>query len=147
MDFIFFWGKRMFTLLFDGREKVMLTRYTGVLSSEDIAALDEYVRGFVAREGFYVRSIFDLTGVEVFAISRPKLLLRGRKLRINPGQDRVFVAPQHEIYELYRDDAQAQLDLGNGKMMVVKCLDEALRLLRLHDPDFQLVMRRDELMA
>src|SRR5882757_3213644 len=137
----------MFTVLFDAREKVMLTRYTGVLSSKDIAALDEYVRGFVAREGFYVRSIFDLTGVEVFAISRPKLLRRGRKLRINPGQDRVFVAPQHEIYELYRDYAQAQLDLGNGKMMVVQRFDEALRLLQLHDPDFQPVMRRAESMA
>jgi hypothetical protein len=135
----------MFTLLFDAREKVMLTRYTGVLSSEDIAALDEYVRGFVAREGFYVRSIFDLTSVEVFAISRPKLLLRGRKLRINPGQDRVFVAPQHEIYELYRDYAQAQLDLGNGKMMVVQRFDEALRLLGLRDPNFQPLMRRASL--
>jgi hypothetical protein len=135
----------MFTVLFDAREKVMLTRYTGVLSSKDIAALDEYVRGFVAREGFYVRSIFDLTGVEVFAISRPKLLRRGRKLRINPGQDRVFVAPQHEIYELYRDYAQAQLDLGNGKMMVVQRFDEALRLLGLHDPNFQPLLRRASL--
>ena len=140
-------GGEMFTVFFEAREKVMLTRYTGVLSSDDIAALDEFVRGFVAREGFYVRSIFDLTGVEVFAIPRPQLLKRGRKLRINPGQDRVFVAPQHEIYELYREYAQGQLDVGNGKMMVVKCVDAALHLLRLHDPDFQPVMRRADLMA
>jgi hypothetical protein len=140
-------SREMFTLFFEAREKVMLTRYTGVLSSDDIAALDEFVRGFVAREGFYVRSIFDLTGVEVFAIPRPQLFKRGRKLRINPGQDRVFVAPQHEIYELYRDYAQLQLEVGNGKAMVVKCLDEALRLLQLHDPDFQPVMRRAESMA
>jgi hypothetical protein len=140
-------GGEMFTVFFEAREKVMLTRYTGVLSSDDIAALDEFVRGFVAREGFYVRSIFDLTGVEVFVIPRPQLLRRGRKLRINPGQDRVFVAPQHEIYELYRDYAQLQLEVGNGKAMVVKCLDEALRLLQLHDPDFQPVMRRAESMA
>jgi hypothetical protein len=52
------------------------------------------------------------------------------------------VAPQHEIYELYRDYAQLQLEVGNGNAMVVKCLDEAFRLLRLHDPDFQPVMRR-----
>jgi hypothetical protein len=137
----------MFTLFFEAREKVMLTCYTGVLSSDDIAALDEFVRGFVAREGFYVRSIFDLTGVEAFGIPRPRLFERGRKLRINPGQDRVFVAPQHEIYELYRDYARLQLEVGNGKAMVVKCLDEALRLLQLHDPDFQPVMRRAESMA
>src|SRR5260370_12959656 len=107
----------MFTLFFEAREKVMLTRYTGVLSSDDIAALDEFVRGFVAREGFYVRTIFDLTGVEVFAIPRPQLLKRGRKLRLNPGQDLVFLAPQHEFYELYREYLHCQLDIGNSKIM------------------------------
>src|SRR5260370_38822054 len=98
----------MFTLFFEAREKVMLTRYTGVLSYDDIAALDEFVRGFVAREGFYVRSIFDLTGVEVFAIPRPQLLRRGRKLRNNPAQDRAFVTPQHAIYGIYRENAHGQ---------------------------------------
>jgi hypothetical protein len=94
----------MFTLLFDAREKVMLTRF----SADDIASLDEYVAGFVAREGIYVRNIFDFTGVEAFGVSRPRLLERGKKLRTNPGQDRVVVAPQQGTYELFRDYAQAQ---------------------------------------
>src|SRR5260370_7130370 len=126
----------MFTLFFEAREKVMLTCYTGVLSSDDIAALDEFVRGFVAREGFYVRSIFDLTGVEAFAIPRLRLFERGRKLRINPGQARVFVAPQHEIFELYRDSAQLQLGVGNATAIPVTCLHEALRPLPFSDPSF-----------
>jgi hypothetical protein len=97
----------MFTILFEAREKVMLTRYSGVFSSEDISSLDEFVAGFIAREGIYVRNIFDFTAVEAVAIPRPRLLERGRKPRTNPGQDRVVVAPQHEIYELFRDYAQA----------------------------------------
>ena len=126
----------MFTLFFEPRHRVMLTRYSVVLSSEDLETVDAFVAGFVAREG-YVRSIYDLTDVKAFAIPRSKLLERGRKLRMNPGQDRVFVVPQPEIHELYREYAQAQLDVGNGELMTVQTLAEALRLLELHDPDFQ----------
>jgi hypothetical protein len=135
----------MFTLLFDAREKVMLTRYSGVFSADDIASLDQYVAGFIAREGIYVRNIFDFTAVEAVAISRPRLLERGRKPRTNPGQDRVVVAPQQYTYELFRDYARAQLDIGNGTMMVVQRFEEALRLLRLHSPNFELLMRRESL--
>ena len=71
----------MFTLLFEAREKVLLTRYSGVFSPDDIASLDEYVAAFIAREGIYVRNIFDFTDVEAFGISRLRLLERGRKLR------------------------------------------------------------------
>jgi hypothetical protein len=116
-----------------------------VFSADDIASLDEYVAGFIAREGIYVRNIFDFTDVEAFGVSRPRLLERGRKLRTNPGQDRVVVAPQQYTYELFRDYAQAQLDIGNGTMMVVQRFEEALRLLRLHSPNFQLLMRRESL--
>jgi hypothetical protein len=130
-------GQGMFTLLFAAREKVMLTRYSGVFSSDDISALDEFVAGFVAREGHYVRSIFDFTAVKAIAVPRPKLLERGRRARMNPDQDRVVVAPQEEIYEIYCDYAQGQLDIGNGKLMVVRTLPEALRLLGLSNPDFQ----------
>ena len=96
-------------------------------------------------EKIYVRNIFDFTAVEAVAIPRPRLLERGRKPRTNPGQDRVVVAPQHEIYELFRDYAQAQLDIGNGIMMVVQRFEDALRLLGLRDPNFQPLMRRTSL--
>jgi|SRR6266404_54264 len=136
---ITFGGQGVFTVLFEARDRVMLTRYSGLLTSEDLAALDEFVAGFVTREG-YIRSIFDFTNVETFAIPHTRLLERGRKLRMNPGQDRVFVAPQREIHELYRDYAKGQLNFGNGEMMVVETMADAFRLLDLHDPDFQPVM-------
>jgi hypothetical protein len=132
----------MFTILFEAREKVMLTRYSGVFSSDDISSHDEFVAGFIAREGIYLRTIFDFTAVEAVAIPRQRLLERGKKLRTNPGQDRIVVAPQQDIYELFRDYAQAQLDIGNGKMMVVQRFDEALRLLGLRDPNFQPLLRK-----
>lgn len=126
----------MFTLFFESREKVLLVRYSGVFTSEDISMLDAVTVGIVAQEG-YVRSIFDCTDVRIVAISRSSLSERARKLRMNPGKDRVTVAPQQEIYELFRDYAQAQLDFGNGELMVVRTLGEALEMLRLSNPDFQ----------
>jgi hypothetical protein len=126
----------MFTLFFESREKVLLVRYSGVFTSEDISMLDAATVGIVAQEG-YVRSIFDCTDVRIVAISRSRLSERARKLRMNPGKDRVTVAPQQEIYELFRDYAQAQLDFGNGELMVVRTLGEALEMLRLRNPDFQ----------
>jgi hypothetical protein len=130
----------VFTVLFEPRDRVTLTRYSGLLSPEDLATLDNFVAAFVAREG-YVRSIFDFTDVETFAIPRSRLVERGRKPRMNPGQDRVFVTPQQEIRELYRDYAQVQRDFGNGEMMVVQTMAEALLLLGLHNPDFQHLWR------
>jgi hypothetical protein len=128
--------REMFTLFFESREKVLLVRYSGVFTSEDISMLDAVTVGIVAQEG-YVRSIFDCTDVRIVAISRSSLSERARKLRMNPGKDRVTVAPQQEIYELFRDYAQAQLDFGNGELMVVRTLGEALEMLRLSNPDFQ----------
>ena len=75
----------MFTVLLEPRDKVMLIRYSGVLSAEDLSTLDAFVAGYVAREG-YVRSIFDFTDVETFAIPRSRLVERGRKPRICSGR-------------------------------------------------------------
>lgn len=126
----------MFRLLFEGRERVLLTRYSGVFSSDDITKLDAIVVEFVAREG-YVRNIFDFTDVDGMAIPRTRLFERGRRPRMNPGKDRVIVAPQHEIQQLYGDYARAQIDIGNGKLMIVQTLTEAFDQLRLRSPDFK----------
>jgi hypothetical protein len=126
----------MFTPLFESQEKVLLVRYSGVFTSEDIAALDAATVGIVAREG-YVRSIFDCTDVQTVAIARSRLAERARKPRMNPGQDRVTVAPQQEIYGLFQEYARMQLDFGNGELMLVRTLAEALELLGLSNPDFQ----------
>jgi len=53
---------------------------------------------------------------------------------MNPGQDRVFVVPQPQIREMYTDYAQVQRDVGNGKMVLVEPLTEALHRLRLRNP-------------
>ena len=128
--------KKAVTVLFEARDRVMLTRYRGLLSPETLATVDNFVASFVAQEGYF-RNICDLSDVAIFAIPRSRLLERARKPRMNPGQDRVFVVPQPQIREIYHDYAQVRRDVGNGKMILVETLTEALRRLGLRNPDFR----------
>jgi hypothetical protein len=127
----------MFTLLFEHHHRVMMTRYSRIYSWDDISEIDAFLASFVAEHG-YVRNILDFTDVEAIAITHQRLLARGKKIRTNPGQARVIVAPpEREIYELYRDYAEAQFLIGNGEMKIVHTLTEAFRLLKLRSPQFE----------
>ena len=124
------------TVLFEARDRVMLTRYRGLLSPETLATVDNFVASFVGQQGYF-RSIYDLSDISIFAIPRSRLLERARRPRMNPGQDRVFVVPQQQIREMYHEYAQVQRDIGNGEMILVETLTEALRRLGLRNPDFR----------
>jgi hypothetical protein len=127
----------MFALLFERRDRVMLTRYSRMYSWDDISEIDAFLASFVTEHG-YVRIILDFTDVETIAISRQRLLARGKKIRTNPSQARVIVAPpEREIYELYCDYAQDQLAIGNGEMKIVHALTEAFNLLGMQNPQFE----------
>jgi hypothetical protein len=128
--------KKTVTVLFEPSDRVMMARYRGLLSPETLATVDNFVASFVGQQGYF-RSIYDLSDIAVFAIPRPRLLERARKPRMNPGQDRVFVVPQPLIREMYHDYAQVQRDIGNGEMVLVETLTEALHRLRLRNPDFR----------
>jgi hypothetical protein len=128
--------KKPVTVLFEARDRVMLARYRGLLSPETLVTVDDFVASFVGQQGYF-RSIYDFSEIAVFAIPRSRLLERARKPRMNPGQDRVFVVPQPQIREMYQDYAQVQRDVGNGEMVLVDTLTEALHRLRLRNPDFQ----------
>ncbi len=52
-------GQGLFTVLFEERDRVMLTRYYGLLSSEDLSTLDDFVAGF--RQRRYRFGDIDLT--------------------------------------------------------------------------------------
>jgi hypothetical protein len=128
--------KKAVTVLFEASDRVMLARYRGLLSPETLATVDNFVASFVGQQGYF-RSIYDLSDIAIFAIPRSRLLERARKPRMNPGQDQVFVVPQPQIREMYQDYAQVQRDIGNGEMVLVETLSEALRRLKLRNPDFR----------
>ena len=128
----------MFTLAFEHTHRVLLVRYVGIFTPEDIVQLDRSVIEFVARQG-PVRGLLDFSNVEAFAVSHTLLVERGRLVAIMPSQERVIVAPNAEIYELARSYASQQRDFGNLEPRVVLSLCDAYRLLGLDKPDFQAI--------
>lgn len=126
----------MFTLAFERTHRVLLARFSGVFSSEDIVRLDRAVIDFVTREG-PIRGLLDFSQVEAVAVPQTFFVARGRSPQIAPGQERVIVAPHPEAYELARAYASQQRDFGNLEPRVVTSLWDAYRLLGLERPEFR----------
>lgn len=126
----------MFTLAFEHMHRVLLVRFTGIFTPEDIAQLDRAVMEFAAQAG-PVRRLLDFSNIEAFAISHTLLAERGRLVAIMPSEERVIVAPNVEVYDLARAYASQQRDFGNLEPRVVMSLWDAYRLLGLNAPEFQ----------
>ena len=126
----------MFNLTFDRNHNVLLARFAGVFSSEDVESLDRALGAFISRHGF-ARGIFDFSSVEANATPQTFLTWHGRFPQLLLGQERVIVAPQQWSYELACAYAAQQRDFGNVEPQVVRSLGEACHLLRVERPDFQ----------
>jgi hypothetical protein len=79
----------------------------------------------------------DFTGIEAFAVPHTLIAERGGLAAIMPGEERVIVMPNTELYEVARAYASQQRDVGNLEPRVVSSLWDAYRLLGLDQPDFQ----------
>ncbi len=126
----------MFDLTFDRNHNVLLARFAGVFSSEDVESLDRTLTAFISRHGF-ARGIFDFSLVEANAAPQTFLAWHGRLPQILLGQERVIVAPRQWSYELACAYAAQQRDFGNMEPQVVRSLGDACHLLRVERPDFQ----------
>jgi len=71
----------MFTLAFEHTHRVLLTRFTGWLSSEDIVQLDRAVVAFVVRAG-PVRGLLDFSGIEGITAPPPFLRCEDNRRRL-----------------------------------------------------------------
>jgi len=103
---------------------VLLARFTGVFSSEDVAALDQAVIEFTARHG-PVHGLLDFTGLEATSMPMSKLLRRGYK--------RVFVVTETQGQEMAREFASEQATAGSEAPRIVSTVAEAYRLLGLSE--------------
>jgi hypothetical protein len=128
----------MFTLSYERRCNVLLARFTGVYSSEDVAALDTALVEFSARHG-PAHIIRDLSHVDGVAVPASKIVQRGQEPPISPGYGRVTVAPRPDLYETARIFGVEQRLAGNDEPKLVSTLDEALEALNIVDPQFELV--------
>lgn len=87
------------TFLFEPHHRVLLSRFEGQLSEQDLRRQGERVRAFEARAGL-MRLILDFTGIETIQVEAPFIAALGSG--IPNGAERVLVAPQPEMFGLVR---------------------------------------------
>lgn len=123
-------------LFYESRHNVVLTRVSGVLSSEDIAEHDSALLNFLAgKQG--VRGLYDLSPVKALAVPISKINQRGQRPAIIGGM-RVVVAPPGAAGLDFASRIADQLRAaGHREPQIVATLAEAYRLLELDDPRFQ----------
>jgi hypothetical protein len=132
----------VFSLYYERRHNVIMTRLTGVLSSEDIEEHDRSVLLFLA--GLFaserqVRGLYDFSQVEALAVPISKMTQRGQRPAIIDGF-RVVVPPDSaaglDFVRLIADQLRAA---GHREPVIADTLEEAYRLLGLENPQFDRV--------
>jgi hypothetical protein len=126
----------MFSLGFDRQNRLALARFSGEFGRDDIAALDHAIESLVAAEG-RTHLLFDFSTVESVAMPDRAIAERGRRPPMCPGYQRVIVAPQLEIFELYRLFGANQSLIGSDAPTIVKTMEFALIHLGVRKPHFK----------
>ena len=131
----------MFSLFYEPRHNVVMTRITGVLSSEDIEQHDRAVLMFLA--GLFassnkVRGIYDFSAVESVAIPISKTYQRAQRPAIIEGQRVVVAPPGAAGFEWATVMAQQQRAAGLREPTIVATLEEAYLLFGIENPRFDL---------
>jgi hypothetical protein len=126
----------VFALFYERRHNVVMTRITGVLSSQDIGDHDRALLNFLAgKEG--VRGLYDLSLVDALAVPISKINQRGQRPAIIEGM-RVVVAPPAAAGLDFAIRIADQLRAaGHREPLIVETLGEAYRLLELDNPQFE----------
>ncbi len=126
----------MIEVAFERRHRILLGRFIGVFSSDDIEALDRVVKKFVQENGPVV-GLMDWSDVDTIAVPPWRLIQRGRAPQIALGQQRVMVAPDGPLHDMVRAYADQQRNYGNLEPIVVRSLQEAYDALGVVDPVFE----------
>lgn len=127
----------MIEVAFEHRHRILLSRFIGVFSFDDIEALDRLVKQVVHDHG-PVAGLIDWSGIDTVALPPWRLVQRGRSPQIALGQKRVMIAPpEGPIHEMVRAYADQQRDYGNVEPIVVCSLEQAYAVFGITDPVFE----------
>jgi len=126
-------GCSVLSFLLERRHFVLLSRFEGILTSDDLMRQDRLVCAFSAREG-PARSIVDFTDVVTVEIDTGTITaLAQRRVR----RPRLFVVPQPEMFGLARLYSAHTGLAGQVEPSLVRTRAEAYAALGLDDPAFE----------
>lgn len=129
----------MLSLFYERRYNVIMTKVTGVLSSEDLDAHDLAVLLFLA--GLFagerpVRALYDFSAVEALAVPISRINQRGQLPAIIEGQRVVVAPPGAAGAEWVTRLGEQRRSAGLRLATIVETLEEAYRVLGLDNPQF-----------
>jgi hypothetical protein len=126
----------MLGLFYERRHKVVLTRVSGVFSSEDLNEHDRALLNFRAgKEG--VRGLYDFSSIEALAVPISKINQRGQGPAIIDGMRVVVASPGAAGLDFASRIADQLRAAGHREPQIVATLAEAYRLLELDNPQFE----------
>lgn len=125
----------MFSLAFDRSHRVVLASFRGEFGCDDIASLDAAARAFVDKHG-PVHFLLDFSGVQRVSMPDQAIRERAEQPPLCPGFKRVIVAPQPEIFGLYRLFAAKQQYTGLDAPVVLRSMQGAVNFLGVRQPGF-----------
>src|SRR5262245_61350751 len=124
----------MFTLLLERAHRVLLSRFSGTFTLDDIAQCDRAVMLILGREG-PVRGIIDLSDVDIIDLTDDQLAGRAQQPAMAAGQARIFVAKKPAALAFAQSYVVMQRDFGSIGPQTVATLAEAFALLRMMEPN------------
>ncbi|MEI6203417.1 MAG: hypothetical protein WCP68_15825 [Enhydrobacter sp.] len=131
----------MISLYYERRHNVVMTKISGVLSSEDLDAHDLsvllFLAGLMAGER-PVRGLYDFSEVVALAVPVSRINQRGQRPAIIEGQRVVVAPPGAAGAEWAARLAEQRRAAGHSQPTIVATLEEAYRLLDLDNPQFDL---------
>jgi hypothetical protein len=134
----------MFALAFDRRHNILLSRFSGVFNSSDIAELDSAIVRFTSDHG-PAHGILDFSAITAVSVPLSRLLQRGRQPAISPAYKRVIVARDPELFQLARSFTIQQGLAGSPVPIVVSSMEEALKALAAEDAVFEPLAKLSQL--
>jgi hypothetical protein len=127
----------MFTLAFEHRHRVLLTRLSGAFTADDIESADAAVMLLMGRHGPF-RWIIDFSDCSSIEVPLHLLAQRARQPLVAAGQDRIFVARDPTIVELAHTYATVQREFSEAPR-IASSLSEACKLLQMESPQFEAI--------
>jgi hypothetical protein len=121
-----------FTVRAEVRRRILLVRCGGVVTADDLTALEALARRFVHQHG-PLPTIVDLSAVRGLAVPTGVVAALAQRPPIMGDQVRAYVVPNPEAFGLARLYATYQALAGFKPPRLARTLDEALAVLDVDD--------------
>jgi hypothetical protein len=132
----------MLSVLFEPSHQVILLRYGGIFTADDLSQLDAAARAFVRRQTVSA-SIVDLSQIYRVYVATQRVVALASLPPVLPDAPRVYVVAAAEPFGLVRLYATHQEMAGFKPPKIVRTLAEAQRFLQLDGAHFKPLTHAD----